>query len=359
MFGCYALYNNPKMRIAVVQMHYPKGHRRLDQEYVRILSSSHELVIVDDGEYFSKSFCSEIGAERFRVHPLKVKRLEFMRRVMHYINLSVILLTLKFHRKDYDVLLFLNIHNSLYLYDKLLPKRKIVIFHHQDIDDMIAYPLYYKHFIKVKDNYSHICLADFISEGLISETGVSPNNVYTVYQPLVFDEVRNKGEKKEDLLIGIGNSTDEIVIDQLIELDMKSQVCQTRNQIIMRSKCRQYNGSHLNVITGFLSREDYESLYNRAKVSIVTYPQQYKLRYSGIIDDSLAKGLVVFSNDNPCARYFASKYPSNVFVYKSTSELWSLSIMDIPESNNDEQNSFIEAHSTTNVMHQLNCAVNS
>ena len=282
-----------------------------------------------------------------------------MRRVIHYINLTVVLLTLKFHRKDYDVLLFLNIHNALYLYNKLLPKKRIIIFHHQDIDDMISYPPYYKQFLKVKDNYTHICLADFISEGLISETGVSPNNVYTVYQPIVFYELRNSLEKKEDLLIGIGNSTDEIVVDELIELDKKGIDCKFKNQIIMRSKKRQYNGYHVNVITGFLPREDYESLYNRAKVSIVTYPQQYKLRYSGIIDDSLAKGLVVFSNDNPCARFFASKYPSNVSVYKSTSELWGLSITDLPESNKDEQKKFMEAHSTTNVMHQLNCAVNS
>lgn len=346
------------MRIAVVQMLYPQGHRRLDQEYVRILAGNHDLVIVDDGKYFTDDFCRQVGAERLHVHPFKVKKWELLRRIVHYINLTIVLLTLKLHRKEYEVLLFLNIHNALYLYDKILPKKKIVLFHHQDIDDMVSYPLYYNHFLKVKNNYNHICLADFISFGLINETGVSPERVFTVFQPLVFNVKDTIQEKRENLLIGIGNSTDEIVIDKLIELD-KNNNSKIGNQIIMRSKNRQYNGAHLNVIKGFLSREDYETLYNRAKVTVVTYPQQYKLRYSGIIDDSLAKGLVVFSNDNPCARYFASKYPSNVIIYKSTSELWGLSIIELPESNNEERKSFIEAHSFSNVLCQLNSAINS
>ena len=75
--------------------------------------------------------------------------------------------------------------------------KKIVLFHHQDIDDMVSYPLYYNHFLKVKNNYNHICLADFISFGLINETGVSPERVFTVFQPLVFNEGYYSGKERK------------------------------------------------------------------------------------------------------------------------------------------------------------------
>ena len=345
------------MKIAVVQMRYPQGHRRLDQEYLKILSKDHELLIVDDGEYFSDEFCSMIGAERLRVRPLMVNRVELLQRILHYINLTVILLKLKLKRKKYDALLFLNIHNALYYY-KWLPKKKIAIFHHQDIDAALSYVPYKEVLKKVANNYLHICLAGFIRDGLIKEFGIAQNKTFVVFQPLVFDSVEEHVVPKENLLIGIGRSTDETIIKKMVEFD-KCLVGQCENTIIMRSKQIEYNGKALSVIKGYMPRKDYESLYDRAKVSIVTYPSEYKLRYSGIIDDSLSKGLVVFANDNPCACYFASEYPSSVYVFRSSDDLWNMVQSRLPHSDAGELKLFAERHSAENVRIQLNSVFES
>lgn len=348
------------MKIAIVQMHYPKGHRRLDQEYVRILSQDNELVIVDDGKYFPNEWCAEMGVERLRVHPIMVKRWERFKRFLHYLNLLYVFMVLKVHRKSYDAILFLNIHCALYFVSKWLPQKKVIIFHHQDIDDMLSYPLYKQQFNKVKNEYIHICLADFITEGLVKETGVDAGKIHTVFQPLVFntDLVQNN-MTKDNLLIGIGNSTDEGVINALIEYDKNHSVGQPHNSIIMRSKTQEFKGNVLTVINGYLPRDEYESLYTRAKASIVMYPKLYKLRYSGIIDDSLAKQLVVYANDNQCARYFSSKYPNNVKIFKSAEELWNMSQMDIPKPDPTEYDLFINNHSDNIIRLQLNKAINS
>ncbi len=346
------------MRIAVIQMLYSKGHRRLDQEYVSILSEQNNLIIVDDGKHFTDEFCKKYKIDRIKVHPLMTRRCELIKRILHYINLFVVLLILKFKRKDFDAILFLNVHNALYFIYKILPKKKIILFHHQDIDDMISYPKYYKRFVKVKNNFYHICLADFIKEGLCEKTGVAEEMVFTVYQPLVFTPKEINISDKENLLIGIGNSNDEKIVKELIELDKNNKV-KFPNHIIMRSSSEEYQGTNLTVISGFLSREAYESLYNRARASIVTYPTKYKLRYSGIIDDSLAKGLIVYANENPCSLYFASKYPTNVQVLKAPSVLWTILQNPLPESSSKDRALFISCHSVKNVREQLNKVLNS
>ena len=339
------------MKIVVAQMHYPKGHRSLDQEYMKILSKDHELLIVDDGEYFTDEFCSMIRAERIRVRPLMVKRVEFFQRILHYINLTIIFLTLKLYRKDYDALLFLNIHNAFYYY-KFFPKKKIVIFHHQDIDAALSYAPYSEVFKRVANNYLHICLAGFIKEGLIEKFGVKTDKVFVVHQPLVFDS-KKYPEKKENLLIGIGRSTDEMIIRKMLEYDKKLEG-DCNNSFIMRSKQIEYRGKVLTVMKGYMPREEYEALYDRAKVSVVTYPSEYKLRYSGIIDDSLSKGLVVFANDNPCSCYFASIYPTCVHVFKKPEDLWNMIRKELPTPDSEELRWFTKRHSEENVRKQLN-----
>lgn len=341
------------MKIAVVQMLYRKGHRVLDQGYVRLLSKDHHITIIDDGKHFPENFCNEIGAEHYVVHPLMIKRCEFLKRLLHYFNLIVVLLTIKFHKVDCDAMLFVNVHNALYFITKLLPRKKIVIFHHEDIDAMLEYPKYVNQFDKVKNELYHICLAGFISEGLIKSTGVSPERVYTVYQPVVFDKQKNNVQK-ENLLIGIGNSTDESVIEALVKQDKHTESKTVMNRIVMRSRKMEYSGDNVSVISGFLPRDEYELLYDRAKVSIVTYPSRYKLRYSGIIDDSLSKGLIVFANDNPCSNYFASKYPSCVKIFHNTRELWEMSQDILPIAEQSEIVKFSHLHSLENVRKQLN-----
>ena len=337
------------MRIAVVQMRYPQGHRRLDQEYLRILSCDHKLLLVDDGKYFTDDFCTTIGAERMCVRPIMVNRWEIFQRLLHYLNLTIVLLKLK--KRDYDALLFLNIHNALYYY-RWLPKKKIVLFHHQDIDSALSFKPYHEAAKKVANRFLHICLAKFIKEGIIEKFNIEKEKVFVVHQPLVFKHIEFNQKSKENLIIGIGRSTEESIIQQMVGYD-KQSISRRENSIIMRSKLIEYKGNSLTVIKGFLPRDEYESLYDRAKSSLVTYPHTYKLRYSGIIDDSLSKGLSVFANDNPCSRYFSSVYPTCVFVFKTPEELWTMTQKQIPIPDEQELKLFAERHSPEYVRNQF------
>lgn len=340
-----------QMRIAVIQMMYPIGHRRLDEEFVRILSKEHQLIIVDDGKYFSKEICDNSNIERLvvaqpyinRWEPLKV----FMRR------LCLLLVLFKLRKIKYDVLLFLNCHNSLYKIERWLPSKKRVLIHHFDVDGLLCNNKFLHHFSSVKNNFEHVFLADYISNNFIAQTGVDKNHVYTVHQPLVFENAEDN-EKKENLLVGLGNSTDELFVSEAIELDQKKQSEEFKCRLILRSKRTDYKGHNLEVITGFLPRTQYESLYSRAKVSVVNYKQSYIFRYSGIIDDSLSKGLFVISNDTLCGRYFASVYPNSVRIINGINDVWEMMKGPLPQSPESERKLFRERHSSQYVLAQFN-----
>ena len=226
--------------------------------------------------------------------------------------------------------------------------------HHNDIDTLISNRRkYYKQFDLVKNNFHHICLADYISDSLYNLTNIDRLKIHTVHQPLVFDNY-NTNIIKEELIVGIGNSMEEAYIDELISLD-KSLTLPCK--LVLRSRCKKYKGQNMEVFSGFLQRDEYEKLYDRAKASLVTYSSHYKYRYSGIIDDSLSKGLVVFSNDTICGRYFASIYPNSVVIINDVKHLCELLSNGLPNQIDSEYRLFKERHSDQYVLEQFKKAI--
>ncbi len=341
------------MKLAVIQMMYPKGHKRLDEEFVRILSIQHQLIVVDDGEYFPNDLFDNQNIERITLSQPSVKRWEPLKRFFRRLNLLMVLWKLR--KMQYDHLLFLNVHNVIYGLEGWLPQKNRTIIHHYDVDALFADKKLLKEFLKVKETFNHVFLADYIGEAFSQDTGLDSRFVYTIHQPLVFNKTGNKAEK-EHLLVGIGNSMCESFIDESILHDSGEEL---PSRLILRSKIKEYQGKNLTVIKGYLPREQYEGLYDKAKVSVVNYPSSYKYRYSGIIDDSLAKGLVVFCNDTLCGRYFSKKYSHSVFIIDGADELWNLMRTPLPSQPMNELLDFQERHSTTFVLNQFNTVLNS
>jgi len=341
------------MKLAIVQTLYPEGHKTLDDAFVRILAKDHQLVVVDNGKYFDKGIEQLQNVKRLKVIQLSSPRWEALKRCLRKINLLIIFFVLWIKRIEYDQIIFLNIGYDLYQIEHLLPQKKRIIIHHNDIDVVLSNGEFRKSFDGVKDKFYHVCLADYIKDSFIKNTGIEYKHVFTVHQPLVFDVPRNN-TIKQNLAIGIGNSLEETFVDEAIELDSVSSTQNIVNQLIIRSRIRSYEGAHLRVIKGFLPRNEYESLYDEAKASVVFYPSNYKYRYSGIIDDSLSKGLIVFCDDSLCGRYFHSVYPKSVRIINDANELWALLGQALPSLPEEEHKLFLQRHSIDFVRGQFN-----
>lgn len=343
------------MKIAVVQTLYPIGHHSLDEGFVRILAKEHELCIVDDGKYFPKSVFEKFNIERIIVPHFTIKRWEALKRILRRIDLIFVFLAIKVHRFNYDIILFLNFDNDIYKIERWLPNKKKILIHHNDIDVLTSSNESVRQgFDKAKDKFIHVCLADYISDAFKSYAHLRDDKVFTVHQPLVFKP--NKTIVKEEFVVGIGNSMDERYINELVSLD---KTCSLPCKLILRSRLTNYIGRNMVIITGFLERSKYEELYNKSKASLVTYPLSYKFRYSGIIDDSLSMGLVVFSNDTLCGRYFASLYPDSVFIIDDVKEFWSKLRKGLPSQSKKDNLLFYERHSDDYVARQFNNAIYS
>lgn len=344
------------MRIAVVQTLYPQGHRSLDKGFVKVLSKEHDLLIVDDGKYFPDNITDNPNISRVTVPHFHIKRCESLKRILRRVDLFLIFFVLRIRHEEFDIILFLNIDNDIYKIEKWLPNKRRIIIHHNDIDVLTtSTEKIHQYFNRAKKKFIHICLADYISDAFRSYAHLNDNYVYTVHQPLVFKS-KTKEVIKEEVVVGIGNSMDENFIKELIELDMMEELpC----KLILRSKNISYSGRNMEVFMGFLVRDKYEELYNKSKVSLVTYPLNYKFRYSGIIDDSLSKGLTVFSNDTLCGRYFATMYPESVFLINDARHLWTMLKNGLPPHSEMAQARFTSRHSDEYVLQQFNKAIQS
>ena len=346
------------MKIAVIQMMYPKGHLSIDEEYVRILSKEHQLIIVDNGKYFKKQLDNNLNIEHIKVFQPMVKRCEKLKSFLRFFNLLIVLCTLIIRKKNYDVLLFLNIHCELYKISSWLPNKKKILIHHNDIDALLEDSKSFKSFEREKTIYRHIFLADYISQNFSSLLKVDSKLVFTVHEPVKYSKFSSTHLRK-DLLICMGNNTVPDFIDANIELDKENHGSYLSNKLIMRSTSEEYIGTNLQVIKGYLSNADYEKYFDEAKVSVVFYPDNYKYRYSGVIDDSLNKGLVVFCNDTLCGRYFSSIYPGSVKIINDAKQLWEIMKYPLPEQPQKEYEYFCERHSDAYVLKQFNKVIYS
>lgn len=343
------------MRILIIQTLFPKGHKSLDSGFITLLSKDYELIVVDDGHYFSSDLFIKPNVQRIIIPRLIVNRWETLKTVLRRIHLIVTFFVLRLRKVVYDQILFLNFDNDIYKIEYLLPSKKRLLIHHNDIDILFSCKeTYYKQFDLVKNRFHHICLADYISESFQSFTNIEKSRVFTVHQPIVFDDT--KVVDKEELLVGIGNSMEEAYIEELLSLD-KDTVLPCK--LILRSKSKEYKGQNMEIFSGFLKRDEYEKLYDRAKASLVTYPSHYRFRYSGIIDDSLSKGLIVFSNDTICGRYFSIVYPNSVIIIRDVKHLWELLRKGLPKQPDSERKLFKERHSDQYILKQFKKAIDN
>lgn len=349
--------NTPK--IVVAEMYYPEGHRLLNVELIEILSTFTKITIIDDGAYFNKKKLRSKVDRWIKVNPIILKRIEVLKTLSHIYNL--IQISVKLRKVYYDKIIFFSVNNlALYFSLPFFKSDKIIVIHHYDIDRTLSRPIELKIFKRFMNKISHVVLSDFIKSGLEEKVGINSNKVFVVNQPFINKnaELKIKNDRSK-IFIGLGRNNSEEFIRKLLELDKYYTVGKLKYHIIIRSKNISYKGNNLTVINDYLTREQYDDFLNTSSACIVTYPETYKLRYSGVIDDALSHGMIVILNDIPISKYFASLYPNNCLIIKSAEDLWNLAKNDLHSLNENEFNSFINSRKIELIKEQLESVIES
>lgn len=343
------------MKIVIAETLYPVGHKSLDEKFIETLSSLGELLVINSNGYFSNKICEE-----YRTKTIKQfipKYFEFIYTIVYFINLCIVAFNLR--KEAYDKIIFLSTRiDSLFFALPFFRKDSIIVVHHNDIDRMLSRPFESFIFKRYMNEIDHVVLAEFIKDGLIEKTSVDERRVHVVHQPSL--EKRSVEDMNLDtrkpVVIGLGQSMSQDYIDTLIAEDKNGDL-DIKYSFLLRSKTTDYQGKHVIVSTEYLDRRVYDERLLTSSVCIVFYPKSFNLRYSGVIDDALNHGLVVYCNDIAVGKYFANKYPNSCRLVKEDEGLVTPFKSSVSAADKEEINNFLLEHSGAFVTKQWKCCL--
>ena len=340
------------MRLLVAEILYPEGHKALDNRLIELLAEDNEIDLIDSHGFFGSLPCHRL-CRIISIPQWFSNWLEPLISFLFVIN--YIMLYFAIMRRKYDKVILLSVRNdSLFWVYPLFRHQHLCVFHHNDIDRTLGRPFEKFLFKKFQNRIHHVVLADFIKEGMIKLLHTHEEQIAVVYQPMIGDgRARDYTPYFEDekYIIGLGRSTDEEFLQQLIEID-KRYAGKLNYKIIMRSKTIRYSSERLFITTESYSREEYDRIMHHASACIALYTS-YNLRYSGIIDDALSAGKLIIGNNIPVFRYFSEKYKGCCHIIDSALDLFVIVSGELPVINEEMIKCFQKNHSDENVRKQL------
>ena len=310
------------MNIGIAEVLYPKGHKELDINTINILSR------VANTYYFAGNDFLDVRRISDRVKVIELFQqfnLQRFAKLITYtrlLNLKAIAREIKKNQIQLDALVFLSFDNNLIPYVKrVFEGIEIYVINHDDVDKISNHLN-----LKEKAHYNsikHLVYEDYIKEGVIEKTSCDSENVIVVPHPLVFDYKKEKIRSEEKCVLGIGWSNDEELISKIIEYSKKVKE-QLPYKIILRSKSQCYKDSNLEVVSGFLSKDEYDQLICIADIQLILYPNSFKYRYSATFQTALMQYNYVLVNDVFFGEEKKKKYPNSVHIIRSVQELFEI-----------------------------------
>ena len=337
-------------RIIISDILYPEGHNALTSKWVSILSESFNITLVGKKNYYEgiRKEIPEIPV--IHVRQSFFKRVEFLKTLSVVINLIRVAFAVR--RINYDKIVFLSTHNAaLYFAYRFFKKGSIVVVHHYDIDRTMSLPWETRIFKKYANKIHHVVLAEFIADGLSENFMIDRDLIHVVYQPIIRKSENKSLLKRNDRFILLGRKNSEKCVKELIELD-KSFNEKNKYQFLVRAKNISYSSENVEIFDKFMSYDEYCSLLDTNVACVVIYPDTYRYRYSGVMDDAISHGLYILCYDIPVGRYFKSQCPNNVRLFADTEELWKLASCNLPIIEEKEYEIFLESHSDSCVLDQ-------
>ena len=314
------------MKIAIVDMIYPFGHKELNSSLVEILKSFSNVLLLDYQDFYDK-ICVDEKLDKIQIKKLFfAPRLTLLKIFFYCINLLII--KKKLLGENYNALLIMTYENiSLSIMKFLFIRKPIYIVHHNNID-LLKSKIDFFFFKKYMNYVNHIVLSEFIKEGLISKTNVNRDRVYVLECPLAkiitVDIVNDCIDEKlnSKVFVGLGLGSDENLIRQIIEIDKENEYFKNNcMKLILRSRINNYNSDGLKVFTGVLPEDEYYRLYKNSSAYLLLYPETFQNRFSASLLNALQCGKCVISTKIPMAAHYEKLYPNNCKIIENVEQL--------------------------------------
>jgi len=338
------------MNILVAELQPAKGHRNLCLHTCKILSKIGKVTIVD-------SLSDDISEDKFNVirYPFGYyqgtnKRIDIIQRTLHSVYI-INFVSQIYHNGNYDIFIGITYDELAYaLAWRKLRNVNVFLMQHNNFD--IANHNFLKK-IALKYIFSFtsikiITQCNFIAEYAKYRYKLDSDKIIIWPHPL--NIVSNDIEIYD--CVGISNSNDEKIIEDIIKLEEESKIFARKGlKIILKSKSLQYDDGSLKVINGFLSEKEYNEYISKSKIIFMPFSKFFKYRMSGTLMDAFSNYKPIIVTSSPLSKACQNVYPSIIKDYDVDSFL--KSIMEFRERTDvmkKEFDRFISFHDDSNLI---------
>lgn len=197
----------------------------------------------------------------------------------------------------------------------LLPKCiNLYMMHHANVDSISRSRIKRFMFNIYKKRFIHIVNSGFMGDYLKNYIGVNSSNVLVWPHPLNPITIPQK-ELIYDC-VGLSNSNDEKVINQIIELERQTEIIKRNSlHVILKSACDKFDNGYLQVFNGFIDKAIFDDYISKARCLFMPFPDSYQMRMSGTLMDALSNNKILLGTNIPIIKYSKKMYPNIVHFF--------------------------------------------
>jgi hypothetical protein len=341
------------VKIALLDFVFPKGHVNFNLKIAVLFSSISDLLVVSNKKdsnavEFDKKY------KQFRVWDITLFEKGPLSARMVYL-IYMIIQRLILLRVEHEKVVVLTFDVIVYAVGQFIYSGKdIYLMHHNNVDELRSkFKLFA--FKSYMNKVNHIVLSDYIKDYLINAIGVEASRVSVVPHPMPnnidqFNNNANLSNKDRIRIVGISNSNDENMIEEIINYEQEHHLLKKNNcEMILKSKRHSYNNGSLIVSNEYYSKEKYEDLLDSATYILILFSEKYQYRVSGTLFDAIARKKVVISTNIMFINFIKKEYPNICTSFSSAGDLMSIVTGDEIYVLKEEIDKFLKYHSDQNV----------
>lgn len=203
---------------------------------------------------------------------------------------------------------------GLFLSQLLIPSQiNLYIMHHANVDSICRSRIKNLMFNTYKNKYTHIVLCGFIGNYLKNCLGVDTS---VLVWPHPLNSVTVSQEETIYDCVGLSNSNDEKIIDQIIELEKHTGILKKNNlHVLLKASHNRFDNGYLQVFNGFIDKVLFDNYISKARCLFMPFPDSYQLRMSGTLMDALSNNKILLGSNIPVTKYSKEMYPNIVRIF--------------------------------------------
>lgn len=225
-----------------------------------------------------------------------------------------------------------------FMYKHLLQIGQVIVVEHHQLDEVSRSKIKTKLWNLYKNKINHILLDESIVDTVSRKFNIDIKKIYVLPHPCKKQKSDRSSCLGKQVVLAISGSNDLEQLKQLIEYEKETHFLE-KNNILIYIRGFSEDISEVNSfrsIDGYLTEEEYDTLYTNCSYVLMPFPERYRYRCSGTLIDALSAGKCVISSKLYESNTYAKIYPNICATYDSIVEIGDI-IKKMSMANKDDE----------------------